>query len=406
MWHEKFTNKHGEVQYRYYEKYKDPLTNKWRRVSVVLNKNGRQSQKEAQKRLNERIEAKLNDNTPATLKTLTFHGACDEWFESYKRSSGVKMTTINLRKRVIYTFKSDIDEDILISNVNHTYLQKVVNKWADKYSYSYVQSLMSIIRFIFRYILKHYDLDLSSVLERVDIPKKAQTREQIQAKRNNYLEPHEVKELLQCLDKLATQSVTVKGKHNTLMVKNIVEFQTNNGMRIGELLAIKNENIDVTNKTLVIDGTLNYVHDEKTNTFGLKETTKTNKSNRTIDLTTQSVKLLKSIMLQNKKNSQWNTLFRDRGFIFVNAVGSPMLVTTINDTINKAIQMSSIDKKVTTHTLRHTHISTLAQLGINIKAIQDRVGHSDYKTTLEIYTHVTDKMAQDMMNKLENMNIG
>ena len=47
------------------------------------------------------------------------------------------------------------------------------------------------------------------------------------------------------------------------MVKNIVEFQTNNGMRIGELLAIKNENIDVTNKTLVIDGTLNYVHDEK-----------------------------------------------------------------------------------------------------------------------------------------------
>lgn len=51
MWHEKFTNKHGETKYRYYEKYKDPLTNKWRRTSVVLNKNGKQSQKEAQKRL-------------------------------------------------------------------------------------------------------------------------------------------------------------------------------------------------------------------------------------------------------------------------------------------------------------------------------------------------------------------
>lgn len=38
MWHEKFTNKHGETKYRYYEKYKDPLTNKWRRVSVVLNR--------------------------------------------------------------------------------------------------------------------------------------------------------------------------------------------------------------------------------------------------------------------------------------------------------------------------------------------------------------------------------
>ena len=48
----KFTNKHGETKYRYYEKYKDPPTNKWRRTSVVLNKNGKQSQKEAQKRLN------------------------------------------------------------------------------------------------------------------------------------------------------------------------------------------------------------------------------------------------------------------------------------------------------------------------------------------------------------------
>ena len=84
MWHEKFTNKHGETKYRYYEKYKDPLTNKWRRVSVVLNKNGKQSQKEAQKRLNERIEEKQNNKTPTTLKTLTFHAACDEWFENYK----------------------------------------------------------------------------------------------------------------------------------------------------------------------------------------------------------------------------------------------------------------------------------------------------------------------------------
>ncbi len=60
---------------------------------------------------------------------------------------------------------------------------------------------------------------------------------------------------------------------------------------------------------------------------------------------------------------------------------------------------------VSQHTLRHTHISTLAQLGINLKAIQDRVGHSDYKITLEIYTHLTDQVAKDMMNILERMYI-
>ncbi|WP_210618474.1 tyrosine-type recombinase/integrase [Mammaliicoccus lentus] len=60
-----------------------------------------------------------------------------------------------------------------------------------------------------------------------------------------------------------------------------------------------------------------------------------------------------------------------------------------------------MDKKITTHTLRHTHISFLTQMGISIKAIMERVGHSDHRTTLEIYTHVTNQMKSDMINKLE-----
>ncbi|MBE7603210.1 site-specific integrase, partial [Staphylococcus aureus] len=187
------------------------------------------------------------------------------------------------------------------------------------------------------------------------------------------------------------------------MVKALVEFQINNGMRIGELLAIKTDNVDVENKTLEIDGTINWVTDTETGAFGVKETTKTSKSYRTIGLTTQSINLLKKLTLRNKKENQWNTKFIDRGYIFTNTAGSPIDLNKVNNIIKEATDISSINKRVTTHTLRHTHISTLAQLGINLKAIQDRVGHSDYKTTLEIYTHVTDQMAKDMMNKLENI---
>ncbi|WP_411858985.1 tyrosine-type recombinase/integrase [Staphylococcus aureus] len=64
---------------------------------------------------------------------------------------------------------------------------------------------------------------------------------------------------------------------------------------------------------------------------------------------------------------------------------------------------ASIKKPITTHTLHHSHISTLAQLGINLKAMQEHVGHSDYKKNLEIYTHVTNQMAKDMMNKFERL---
>ena len=405
MWHEKFTNKHGDVQYRYYEKYKDPLTNKWRRVSVVLNKNGKQSQKEAQKRLNERIEAKLNDKTPTTLKSLTFHAACDEWLEYYKNHSGSKATTIKEKISNTNTVKNAIDKEVLINNITHTYLQDIINEWAKTHSKGHVQSLVIIIRSVFKYAFKYYDLQDISVLDKIDIPKKAKTRDELQAKRNNYLEDSEVKELLDCFDYLIKHKNHLSRKRNYNMVKAIVQFQIANGMRIGELLAIKSDNINYEDKTLDIDGTINWVTDKETGTFGVKETTKTSKSYRTIGLTTQSINLLKTLILDNKKENQWNEDFIDRGYIFTNTAGSPIDLNKVNSIIKEATEISSIKKRVTTHTLRHTHISTLAQLGINLKAIQERVGHSDYKTTLEIYTHVTDQMAKDIMNKLEFIKI-
>lgn len=403
MWHEKFTNKHGETKYRYYEKYKDPLTNKWRRVSVVLNKNGKQSQKEAQKRLNERIEAKLNDKTPTTLKSLTFHAACDEWLEYYKNHSGSKATTIKEKVSNTNTVKNAIDKEVLINNITHTYLQDIINEWAKLHSKGHVQSLVIIIRSVFKYAFKYYDLQDISVLDKIDIPKKAKTRDELQAKRNNYLEDSEVKELLDCFDYLIKHKNHLSRKRNYNMVKAIVQFQIANGMRIGELLAIKSDNINYEDKTLDINGTINWVTDKETGAFGVKETTKTSKSCRTIGLTTQSINLLKTLILDNKKENQWNEDFIDRGYVFTNTAGSPIDLNKVNSIIKEATEISSIKKRVTTHTLRHTHISTLAQLGINLKAIQDRVGHSDYKTTLEIYTHVTDQMAKDMMNKLERV---
>ena len=405
MWHEKFTNKHGETKYRYYEKYKDPLTNKWRRVSVVLNKNGKQSQKEAQKCLNERIEAKLNDKTPTTLKSLTFHAACDEWLEHYKNHSGSKATTIKEKVSNTNTVKNAIDKEVLINNITHTYLQDIINEWAKTHSKGHVQSLVIIIRSVFKYTFKYYDLQDISVLDKIDIPKKAKTRDELQAKRNNYLEDSEVKELLSCFDYLIKHKKHSTRKRNYKMVKAIVQFQIANGMRIGELLAIKKDNINFEHKTLEIDGTINWVTDKETGAFGVKETTKPSKSYRTIGLTTQSINLIKTLILDNKKENQWIEDFIDRGYIFTNTAGSPIDLNKINNIIKEATDISSIKKRVTTHTLRHTHISTLAQLGINLKAIQERVGHSDYKTTLEIYTHVTDQMAKDMMNKLEKVGI-
>ena len=51
--------------------------------------------------------------------------------------------------------------------------------------------------------------------------------------------------------------------------------------------------------------------------------------------------------------------------------------------------------------MRHSHISLLSQLGVSVRLWN--VGHTDHKTTLQIYSHVTEQMDKDMMNKLEKI---
>ncbi len=55
------------------------------------------------------------------------------------------------------------------------------------------------------------------------------------------------------------------------------------------------------------------------------------------------------------------------------------------------------------HSLRHTHATFLIESGANIKSVQDRLGYSSIKTTLDTYTHATIKMAEDSVEIFENL---
>lgn len=51
--------------------------------------------------------------------------------------------------------------------------------------------------------------------------------------------------------------------------------------------------------------------------------------------------------------------------------------------------------------LRHTHASLLAEAGISLEIIQDRLGHKDDKTTMMIYLHVTENMKKHSIDIFE-----
>lgn len=102
-------------------------------------------------------------------------------------------------------------------------------------------------------------------------------------------------------------------KLSFIMIAYIAEFMALNGLRVGECLAIQPNNIHFNKKTLEIDGTIHWIDDGTGH--GIKDTTKTEASYRTISLTARSDVLLK-VILENKKAVQWERMYKNRGFIF------------------------------------------------------------------------------------------
>ena len=122
-----------------------------------------------------------------------------------------------------------------------------------------------------------------------------------------------------------------------------------------------------------------------------------------ITINKRSCEILKSVILDHKKMAQWHDKYNDRGFIFTTAGGNPLYSHKINRLLAIAAKNLEIDKHITTHTFRHTHISLLVEMNISLKAIMKRVGHTDEKTTIKVYTHVTEKMDKLLVEKLESI---
>ena len=70
--------------------------------------------------------------------------------------------------------------------------------------------------------------------------------------------------------------------------------------------------------------------------------------------------------------------------------------------VKKASQEARIDKRVSCHTLRHSFATNLLESGVNIRVLQELLGHKDVSTT-EIYTHVMDKGFLNISSPLDGL---
>ena len=111
-------------------------------------------------------------------------------------------------------------------------------------------------------------------------------------------------------------------------------------------------------------------------------------SRRMIHIDTTTVKVLRSHRAQQAEHRlSLGSLYSDQGYVFASQTGDPMDPDSYTKAWDRVCQKVGVKYRL--HDLRHHHITYLLELGVNIKEVQERAGHSSPAFTLSRYAHVT-----------------
>lgn len=378
MWVEQLPN----GKYKFFERYKDPYTEKWKRVSVTLESGSNRAKKEAQKLLDEKIENILQK---LSTSDRLFTDVLDEWWIFYQK--GVRKSSVRIRTPAYKRLSSNFAPDVPIRNIDVAYIKRYISN--SNYTASQLNHIKVILNGVFDYA-QELGIITNNPARSTTLPKRVITLEDMQSVTEKYLEPEELNALLKELYRT----------NQTYRAGLLAEFMSLNGCRIGEAVAIEKHNYHKERRELDIHGTLDSVDRN-----AKKELTKTLSSYRTTNLTNREMEILDEFIKLNDITASATVGFPETDYIFLNSRGKPMQRNSFNASLQKANQRldKPINKPLSSHIFRHTLISMLAENNIPVKAIMARVGHKDSNTTMQIYTHVTKSMKSNIEGILDTI---
>jgi integrase len=171
------------------------------------------------------------------------------------------------------------------------------------------------------------------------------------------------------------------------------------GLRQGELLGLRWEDVDLEAGTLHVRRTLNLAKD------GPKFTApKTAKSRRQIRLTAGAVAALRRHHdRQFEESTRLTGLWQDYGLIFATTIGTPinprnLTVRSFKPLLKRA---GLPDKRF--HDLRHTCATLLLRRSVHPKLVQELLGHATIAVTLDTYSHLVPGMGDQAANAMESV---
>jgi integrase len=134
---------------------------------------------------------------------------------------------------------------------------------------------------------------------------------------------------------------------------------------------------------------------------------KTKTEKRKIDINPSVLKELEKLRLEQKKvKMRLRDLYHDGDFIFAKMAknpGYPELIKVVEIRMKRLLKLCGLNTDLTPHSLRHTHTSLLAEAGVDLLGIMERLGHKDDDTTKNVYLHITKSMKKEASHKFARL---
>ena len=370
--------KNGEIRYEF-QVYlgTDEATGKQMRTT----RRGFKTKKEAELAL-ARIKLQVASGEFRKERAETFKEVYELWLLQYENT--VEQSTF---VKTVSLFDNHILPSIgeyKIEKITVDICQKAVNDWAKKLKN--ISKVKAYASRVFNFAVKR-DFVQKNPFDLVELPRKRNKPLPDETDEKNFYTREQLIEFLSCLEK----ETNVKA----YVLFRLLAFS---GMRKGEALALTWRDINFKTKEIRINKALSRGKNSKL----YIKSTKTNEA-RTIKMDEKTMGVLR--MWKKKQKEDYFKLgfntSKPSQLVFSNEKNEFIQPSKTREWILYVQEKYNL-KKVTTHGLRHTHCSLLFEAGATLKEVQDRLGHSDIKTTMNIYTHVTKKAQEQAIQKFSS----
>lgn len=164
----------------------------------------------------------------------------------------------------------------------------------------------------------------------------------------------------------------------------------NTGMRLGELCALKWEDIDLNEKCIYIKKTVQRIYKGKNEKSKIIiDTPKTQYSIREIPINSKLYNLLKPIKSKYKKEA----------FFLTGSISKCIEPRNLQEVFKKILIKCKV-KEHNFHSTRHTFATNCIEVGMDIKTLSKILGHANVQITLNTYVHTNKKIAKKYLEKL------